>query len=376
MNSIQLKSASDIDTFLRYLGKHLGTQCLTTSDIKNFSIHIDTDDKSTLFPWLGEFHWKHNAETYLVSIREEGKPVSDSIQPTYFKRVIIQHPDRELLREFVTHALTFTKNNIDKQKVKLWCSKSRGYWECLDEVFVQTLDKVYIEDSVKCMITNSIDLFSASRTKYITHGRTYKLNFLFTGVAGSGKTSLVKALALKYKRPIYILSFCKKMTDESIIDLVSEIKDNGILLLEDIDSFFVDRKAQDINISFSCLINVLDGTLCKGNGIITVLTANNPDHLDPALIRPGRIDKIIKFDYPKKTEVEAAFMDLVDPSLATKEMFEAFYSKVKKVRINMSALVGYLFKYPTEFMDAIGELLADVNVLEEIVNDKSDKMYS
>jgi hypothetical protein len=374
MNSIELKNTCDIDIFLRYLGKHLNTQGLPT-DIKNYTIHIDTDNKSILSPWLGDFHWKHDDEIYLITFKEEGNPLADSMHPTYFKRLTIQHPDLTLLKEFVTHALTYTKD-IDKQKVKLWCSKSRGFWESYDEVYVQTLEKVYIDNTVKSMIINLIDSFISSRTKYITHGRSHKLNFLFTGVAGSGKTSLVKALALHYKRPIYILSFCKKITDESIVDLVSDIKDNSILLLEDIDSFFVDRKAMDINISFSCLINVLDGTLCKGNGIITVLTANNPERLDPALIRPGRIDKIIKFDYPKKTDVEKAFMDLVDPALATKDMFDAFYNKVKKVRINMSALVGYLFKYPTGFMESIVELLDDVHVLQEIVNDKSDKMYS
>jgi hypothetical protein len=113
-----------------------------------------------------------------------------------------QHPDLTLLKEFVTHAPTYTKD-IDKQKVKLWCSKSRGFWESYDEVYVQTLEKVYIDDTVKSMIINLIDSFISSRTKYITHGRSHKLNFLFTGVAGSGKTSLVKALALHYKRPIY-----------------------------------------------------------------------------------------------------------------------------------------------------------------------------
>jgi chaperone BCS1 len=270
--------------------------------------------------------------------------------------------------------MTFTKE-IANQKIMLWYSKSRGYWESFSDIYVQPLDKIFLPESTKTSITDLIDTFLASRDKYIKYGRPHKLNFLLTGVPGSGKTSIVKAIALKYKRPVYILSFSKTMTDENIVDLVTEIKNNSILLLEDIDAFFMDRKAVDINVSFSCLINVLDGTLCKGNGVITVLTANNPERLDPALIRPGRIDKIIRFDYPKRADIEAAFMDLVDPSFAKKEVFEEFYNKIKKVRINMSGLVDYLFRYPTGFMDSIAELLEGVQVLQEIVNDKSDKLY-
>lgn len=86
-----------------------------------------------------------------------------------------------------------------------------------------------------------------------------------------------------------------------------------------------DRTSQDINISFSCLINILDGFISKsGSGIITILTANNPDRLDTALIRPGRIDKIIKFNYPNKEEIKEAFMSLI-PSKNNKE----FYKKLK-----------------------------------------------
>ena len=375
MNSIEFSGSQDAHEFLKYLGQHLSTQD-TPSDIKNFTIHIDTDNKSILSPWLGEFHWRHNGEIFLITFKEEGGPVASSCSnPTYFRRLIIQHPDATILKDFVTHAMTFTKE-IANQKIMLWYSKSRGFWECFSDIFVQPLDKIFLADSIKVSITDLIDGFLASRDKYIKYGRPHKLNFLLTGVPGSGKTSIVKAIALKYKRPVYILSFSKSMTDETIVDLVTEIKDNSILLLEDIDAFFMDRKAVDINVSFSCLINVLDGTLCKGNGVITVLTANNPERLDPALIRPGRIDKIIRFDYPKRADIEAAFMDLVDPSLATKEMFDAFYNKIKKVRINMSGLVDYLFRYPTGFMESIAELLEGVQVLQEIVNDKSDKMYS
>jgi chaperone BCS1 len=361
-------SSHDIDKFIAFLGEDLTNQ--DQNDISLFTISINPKNKATIRPHLGEFHWKYENEVYLISYKEEGKPI-DYGGPTYFKRLSVKHPNMKQLTDFVTHALTFSKE-IDRQKIKLYYNKSRGYWDKFHNVYAQPLEKIFMDEKIKNSIINHIDVFLHNKAKYVRYGRPYKLNFLFTGLPGSGKTSLVKALALKYNRPVYILSFPKNLTDESLIDLITEIKDDSIVLLEDIDAFFSERKAVDINVSFSCVINILDGTLCRGNGVITFLSANNPERLDPALIRPGRIDRIIRFDYPKRSEIEKAFIDLTDSSAG----FESFYNKIKSMRISMSGIVDYLFRHPTDFLEAINELIENTQLLEELVNNKNDKMYT
>lgn len=46
------------------------------------------------------------------------------------------------------------------------------------------------------------------------------------------------------------------------------------------------------------LLNMLDGVV-DTPGRIVVMTTNYKDELDPALIRPGRIDKDLLLDYMK-----------------------------------------------------------------------------
>ena len=65
-------------------------------------------------------------------------------------------------------------------------------------------------------------------------------------------------------------------------------------------------------LDLSGLLNVLDGVVDCPNRIL-IMTTNHPEKLDPALIRPGRIDKIIYLGYLQAPEA--------------KEMVEHYFKK-------------------------------------------------
>lgn len=368
MNSIQIHGYES-SQFLTFIGNLL--QNNASSDVNTYNITVDPDETSTLLPAApSDFHIKWQNETFQISLKEEGKPTGEP--PRYFKRLNVQHTDLTLLKNFVTSALTW-KKPLDHQKIKLFSSSGKGYWEMRESVYAQSINNIFIPEQVKASMMNHIDKFLSQKDRYVDAGRAYKLTMLLTGVPGSGKTSIVKAIALKYGRPVYALNFTKMLTDDSFISLVDDIRDDSILLIEDIDAFFFDRKPQDINISFSAVINVLDGVMSKGNGLLIFITANNPDRLDPALIRPGRVDKMIKFDYPKKKEVQAAFTKLTDGTDGT---FDEFYRHIVDMRMTMSAIIDYLFRNASTYIQNIDELVQQTKLYHEIINDKTDKLYA
>jgi ATP-dependent 26S proteasome regulatory subunit len=99
--------------------------------------------------------------------------------------------------------------------------------------------------------------------------------------------------------PVYIYHL-DTMTDKN---LVSEWGGGGnaaqIRLLEDFDTIFTGRKNNFLNdmnnaLSFDCLLNVLDGVVVA-EGSLTIITTNHLDSIDPALVRPGRVDTKIEF---------------------------------------------------------------------------------
>jgi chaperone BCS1 len=353
--------------------------------IKDFTVHspqqygviVESDYTCLFIPDLGEWSFQYEDITIAVSYKEEGRPISAAGEPSYFTRLLLSttSEDSTQLKEFITKAVTYERDAENSRKIRIFTGHSRGYFANAGSIFTQTLEHIFIPPPVKADIVRTIDKFLVSKERYQTFGRLYKTSFLLTGVPGAGKTSLVKALALKYKRPVYILSFTKQLTDESLIDLMGELKEDAILLIEDIDAFFVDRQPVNINISFSAFINFLDGMLGRGNGVMIFMTANNPDRLDHALIRPGRVDKIIKFDYPKKREIQAAFDAMV--SDVQPGDFESFYDNIKHHTISMSGIIDYLFRNveARAVLDNIEELLGQTNLVNEIVSDKIEKLY-
>lgn len=306
-------------------------------------LHFEYID-NTLVPSTGEYTFGE----FTITFKEEGKPSGDP--PSYFRRMIISHPKSfEEIEKFIKEAFTTVYKT---QTIKVYNCSRHGFWTTRPEVIAQNIEHIFIPKEIKHEITKMIDEFIQNKERYMKFGRMYKIGFLFTGVPGSGKTSLVKSIALKHQRPVYTISFSRSLTEEKLFDLIHDMKDDSILLLEDIDSFFVERKPEDTTcVSFSALINILDGVLSNGNGIMTFMTANDPKLLDKALIRPGRIDKIVHFDYPKKPEIKEAFMHLTDG-----KHFDDFYQHIRNKQINMSGIIDYLFRNETTYIENIDSL--------------------
>jgi chaperone BCS1 len=88
-------------------------------------------------------------------------------------------------------------------------------------------------------------------------------------------------------------------SDHSLVTLFGNVPSRSILLLEDVDVLHMATSREqksETGPTLSALLNVLDG-VTSPHGLITILTSNYADRLDPALVRPGRADLVEHIGY-------------------------------------------------------------------------------
>ncbi|KAJ5523017.1 mitochondrial chaperone bcs1 [Penicillium frequentans] len=125
---------------------------------------------------------------------------------------------------------------------------------------------------------------------------------------GTGKSSFSLAIAGELNMDIYVVRV-PSVDDESLKCLFAELPAHCVVLLEDIDAVISahSRESEAVHsneqpsfgdekkrVTLSGLLNELDGVSSAEDRVL-IMTTNHEMKLDPALIRPGRIDKKVSF---------------------------------------------------------------------------------
>lgn len=160
----------------------------------------------------------------------------------------------------------------------------------------------------------------------------WKRGLCISGIPGSGKTSFVRYLGMKFNMPIFVMDL-SSMTNEDLKNKWNNyIACNApcIVLFEDLDSIYEGRanitNIQGVKpgVSFDCFLNVIDGVQAN-DGIYTIITTNRPEVLDEAIAkhdigqggkyiptRPGRIDSVMHIGHASediKNKIAAKILD-------------------------------------------------------------------
>ncbi|KAF2401783.1 hypothetical protein EJ06DRAFT_528941 [Trichodelitschia bisporula] len=193
-----------------------------------------------------------------------------------------------------------------------------GMWMRISSRPSRGIDTVILEKAKKQALLRDINEYLHPNTRrwYANQGIPYRRGYLFSGPPGTGKTSLTSAIAGVFGLDIYYLSLLDQfVTEELFVRLFSTVPSRCIVLLEDIDSAGLKREKPNKRrkdyqgqqrITLSGLLNAIDG-VSSSEGRILVMTTNHPEALDPALIRPGRIDMHVAFALPHRPEMEEMF---------------------------------------------------------------------
>lgn len=213
---------------------------------------------------------------------------------------------------------------------------------------------VVLDRGITNRIISDCNDFIENSLWYTQRGIPYRRGYLLYGPPGCGKSSFITALAGKLEYGICLLNLSERgLTDDRLNHLLNVAPEQTIILLEDIDAAFVSREStlqqksayDGLNrITFSGLLNCLDG-VASTEARIVFMTTNYIDRLDPALIRPGRIDVKEYIGYCSQYQLEEMFKQFFggSESLIAEEFAQKVINSSKSV--SPAQIQGFFMKH-------------------------------
>lgn len=208
-----------------------------------------------------------------------------------------------------------------------WSGYNQTKWSHVTFEHPATFDTLAMENEKKEEIKNDLTKFSNSQDYYKRIGKAWKRGYLLHGPPGTGKSTMVAAMANFLDYDVYDLELTTVKDNTELRRLLIETSGKSIIVIEDIDCSLdltgqrKQKKEEEEDdedeispiekqmkkeksegtgskVTLSGLLNFIDGlwSACGGERII-VFTTNFIDKLDPALIRKGRMDKHIEMSY-------------------------------------------------------------------------------
>jgi chaperone BCS1 len=284
------------------------------------------EDDYALTPGTGYHLIREGLRFYLLHRVTEDKSAGESYAPRRKQTLHITTLGRS--RAPLTSLLARAKTvQQDTNAVSVFIWTGMGF-ELVERRPKRTIDSIYIDPAMKADILQDIRTFQATRAKYVHRCIPYRRGFLLEGPHGTGKSSLIFALASEFGLPIYIINIAGVDNDNSLLRAVNSAG-RGMVVIEDIDAATPASAARKTKkakkskvaaqpgppsstptdggggVTLSGLLNATDGIAAK-DGRILFMTSNHPETLDPALIRPGRCDR--RFHLGHAGAVEASLM--------------------------------------------------------------------
>ncbi|KAH7651027.1 P-loop containing nucleoside triphosphate hydrolase protein [Dioscorea alata] len=218
----------------------------------------------------------------------------------------IKHKDKvfDIYLPFILDRWTALKNK--GRTLNLFINE-RKIWSPVKLHHPATFETIAMDMELKRTVMEDLTKFVQSKDYYKSIGKAWKRGYLLYGPPGTGKSSLVAAMANFLKYDIYDLELTEVKNNISLRGLLLGTSSRSIIVVEDIDcSITMDKRdiptkeSDDENktVTLSGLLNFVDGLWSScGEEKIIVFTTNYKERLDPALLRPGRMDMHIYMGY-------------------------------------------------------------------------------
>ncbi|XP_071735295.1 AAA-ATPase At3g50940-like [Rutidosis leptorrhynchoides] len=341
---------------------------------KNINVTMEINEEFTDVYNGVKFHWS------LVSKKTTAREVYNDHDP-YTGRSVTRSDQRSLELTFhrnhkelaLNEYLPFIINEVKERKqgektVKLFTldgnnrySGMPNMWSSVNLDHPSTFATLAMDTCQKEKLIKDLDRFLERREYYREVGKAWKRGYLLYGPPGTGKSSLIAAIANYLKFDVYDLELTDVRSNSDLRRLLLGTANRSILVVEDIDCSMElhnrvevqetrrlvrDRRGmlqEEHKVTLSGFLNFIDGLWSScGDERIIIFTTNRKDKLDPALLRPGRMDVHIHMSYC----TPCGFRLLASNYLRITEhvLFEEIEDLINEVEISPAEVAEQLLK--------------------------------
>lgn len=313
-----------------------------------------------LRPSHGNYNITYNDMNINLIYTKSSIFVATAEELKFYEELTLSCSNKEILLIFIEDARK--KNSTPNKNQKLLCRilKQGGGWSILNTIHKRDPSTLFMDIDLEEIFSN-IQMFLDEEDQYLKYGVPFKMNFLLYGLPGSGKSSLITTIASKFDFDIAYLNITKDLDDNTFTRAITNLPDNSILVIEDMDALFIERDSKSC-LSFSTVLNVLDGIIRK-HKLITFITTNHKDKLDLALKRSGRIDYEIEFKHASKKQITNMYNHFFPDD---KEGLKKFLHFSRNLKFTTSDLNTFLFK------NRKSNIIDNLDHFTEIINKNLD----
>ncbi|KAK6125678.1 hypothetical protein DH2020_040584 [Rehmannia glutinosa] len=289
---------------------------MKSSKQKNISLSIVKDQE--VMDRFNNFDLKWQ----FVLVEPDGDQRRFQSEKRYFELTFEKHHKDTVVNDYLPFVLAKAKEIKENDRaVKLYTrdcpfddqddegGSGGGYWGCINLDHPVTFDKLAMDPTLKKGIIEDLDRFLRRKEYYRKVGKAWKRGYLLYGPPGTGKSSLVAAIANYLRFDVYDLELSSMYSNSDLRRTLLCTNNKSIIVIEDIDCSTQmhdrDRDSDSDNedssnpkLTLSGVLNFIDGlwSTC-GDERIIIFTTNHKEKLDPALLRPGRMDMHIHMGY-------------------------------------------------------------------------------
>ncbi len=316
--------------------------------------------ESSLAPAVGVRVFFHNKRMFMLHRSRVEKDYASN-GTGFIEKITIYAFRLSHIVDLVREAHTLSKGEVKA----IYVVHTVGEYGWLQkQIPFRSLDSVVLPEELKVDITSDVKSFLGEESWYRERNLEYNRGCILVGPPGTGKTSIVRALASELSRPIYTFDL-SSIKEPEFIKNVRRIPSGSIVLFEDIDSIYKGREYIPKlagGTSFSTFINAIDGVMTP-SGLIKIFTTNHLEHLDPALLRPGRCDRVFKFGNADAYMAETLFLRMFPKNEALAKLFSV---KGGTGKFSMATLQEHLLRYRSGAEIASSTSIAGSAVVEQL----------